>query len=106
MKGLYNLYLILIIIFSSIATRLLFVFSIPIDSDEITWSIIGRRVLAGKDFHIFFLNQNYMGAIEGYIVGIFQAIFGYNLITLRINSLIFSAILTVVIYFYLKSLLI
>jgi len=103
MKGLYNLYLILIIIFSSIATRLLFAFSIPIDSDEITWSIIGRRVFGGEDFHIFFLNQKYMGALEGYIVGAFQALFGYNLLTLRINSIIFSSLVAVCVYVLLKK---
>ena len=103
MKGLYNLYLILIIIFSSIATRLLFVFSIPIDSDEITWSIIGRRVFSGEDFHIFFLNQKYMGALEGYVVGAFQALFGYNLVTLRINSIIFGSLVAICVYLLLKK---
>jgi len=99
-----NLFIIFGIALLSILTRLLFIYTIPYDSDEITWSIIGRRVLSGEDFHIFFLNQKYMGAIEGYIVGIFQALFGYNLITLRINSLIFSTILSITIYLILKKL--
>jgi len=77
--------------------------SLAIDSDEITWSIIGRRVLSGEDFHIFFLGQKYMGAIEGYIVGIFQAIFGYNYVTLRINSYIFSTLLLLTIYLIFKK---
>jgi len=98
-----NLFIILIIATISILVRLLFVFTIPYDSDEITWSIIGRRVLSGEDFHIFFLNQKYMGAIEGYIVGIFQTLFGYNLITLRINPLIFSTTLSVTIYLILRK---
>ena len=98
-----NLVIIISIALVSILIRLLFIYTIPYDSDEITWSIIGRRVLSGEDFHIFFLNQKYMGAIEGYIVGIFQAIFGYNLITLRINSLLFSTITSIAIFLILKK---
>src|SRR3990167_8451940 len=88
---------------SSILIRLLFIFYLQTDSDEITYSIIGRRVLTLQDFHIFALNQKYMGAIEGYIIGIFQAIFGYNLITLRINALLFSTATLLIIIYILKK---
>ena len=96
-------YLLISIIFTLII-RLLFIFAIPIDSDEVTYSIIVRRVLSREDFHIFALNQKYMGAIEGYIIGIFQALFGYNLVTLRINSLIFSILSSMSIFLVLNKL--
>ncbi|MFH1566340.1 MAG: hypothetical protein ABIB98_04050 [bacterium] len=98
-----NLIIIFTIAVISILIGLLFIYTLPYDSDEITWSIIGQRVLSGEDFHIFFLNQKHMGAIEGYIVDIFQALFGYNLITLRINSLIFSTALSITIYLILRK---
>ena len=70
------LLLIVFFIFRSYTALLL-----PVDSDEVIWTIMADHILKGEKFYWYFANQNYTGSLEAYLISIFQFLFGINLWT-------------------------
>ena len=77
---------------------------IPLDADEVLWSIMAKEMLNAEKFYLFFATQNFTGAFEAYILMPFQFLFGYSSLILRINSALWGTGTILLIYLLLKKL--
>ena len=87
--------LFLTFVFRFISTQV-----IPLDSDEVVWSIMADEMTHLRQFFLFFATQNYAGALESYIIIPFQALFGFRLWVLRINTIIWPVLTAVMVYHF------
>lgn len=67
-------------------------------ADEGVVGLMGRHILEGRGFPIFFYGQAYLGALEAYCVAASFALFGVGTFALRLVPLVFSLVLLAVVY--------
>ena len=93
-----NLILYIIIFLLSFIYRFFAYKFINIDSDEVMWSVMADNILRGDRHYVYFATQNYTGSMEAYILAIFQyfGLFGNSI--LRINSIIFGSLTSVLLF--------
>ena len=53
-------------------------------ADEGVVGLMAKHILEGTSFPIFFYGQHYLGALEAYLAALSFAVFGMNLLTLRL----------------------
>lgn len=75
---------------------------LPLDSDEVMWSVMAEEMMEGQRFYLFFTTQNFTGAFESYFIMPFQLLFGYGLSILRIGSVAWGLGSSILIYLILK----
>lgn len=85
------------------AVRFLAVRFVSIDSDEVMWSVMAHNILRYRQFYVYFITQNFRGALESYVLIPFQLLFGTDIPILRTNSILFSALNSALLYKLLKE---
>ncbi|MBU4381062.1 glycosyltransferase family 39 protein [Candidatus Parcubacteria bacterium] len=83
----------------TLALRIIGTLVIPLDSDEVMWSVMVDEMSHLRKFYLFFATQNYSGALESYVILPFQAVFGITPLVLRINTIIWSILTSLLIYY-------
>ncbi len=67
-------------------------------ADEGVVGLMGKHILEGRGFPVFFYGQHYLGALEAYAAALSFAIFGVSFLSLRLVTLGFSIALGVLVY--------
>lgn len=70
-----------------------------VDSDEAIFGLMGKHILEGREFPIFYYGAAYLGSLTGYILAVFYFFFGVSYTTLKAAALCFSLAGIVGIYF-------
>lgn len=102
MKKVYNI-LFYIILLCTVLFKFISIYFTPFDSDEVMWSVMVDLFLNKNAFFLFFTDQNFRGSLEYMIIFPFQYWFGINEFTLRINSIIFTFLTSLLIYKIVKE---
>ena len=69
---------------------LLYASNFAIESDEAIVGLMGKHIIEGKPWPIFYYGQYYMGSFEPTLVGLAFALFGISNFTLKLVPLLFS----------------
>lgn len=85
----FALLLIICVVFFLIRAVLLSQGTSFLDGDEAVVALMGKKILEGKDFPVYFWGQGYMGSFEAYIVAFSCFIFGITDFAVKIVPTIF-----------------
>ncbi len=76
-----------------------------VDGDEAIIGLMGKHILEGRDFPIFFYGQPYMGSIESYLAAILFSLFGISGYALLAVPTAISVALIPMVYFMARGFL-
>ncbi len=101
-----HLILFFIILFIGIALRAFILWNdlgTTIDSDEAIAGLMGKHILEGREYPIFWYGQDYMGTIESYLAAGIFAVGGVSVFSLKLLMLILTTIFIVITYYLAKN---
>lgn len=75
----------------------------PIDSDEAIVGLMGKHILEGREYPVYFYGQNYMGSLEAFLAAGAFAIFGVSVSSLKLLMFALSMVFVAVTYFLARS---
>jgi hypothetical protein len=70
----------------------------PTNSDEATMGLMARHIAAGQQAPVWFYGQEYMGSLEAWLAAPLFALFGSSTGLLRLQNLLWYALLMVLVY--------